>query len=152
MDDYTVRAEWSGEAAKITYIAGHSTLTEGYRADGDLSHPGGPIATPFGQLGQGQDLDVSLFSHELRVTSPDQRRLRWSAGVYRLDTSRTLESQLFADTTGTIAGFVPIVRLAEDDDNAAWAVFGQADFKQGDHWTFPAARATTPTRAGRWTS
>jgi iron complex outermembrane receptor protein len=147
MDDYTVRAEWSGEAAKITYIAGHSSLDESYRGDGDLSHPGGRIATPFGQLGQGQDLDVSLSSHELRVTSPDQRRLRWSAGVYRLDTARTLESQLFADTTGTIAGFVPIVRLAEDDDNAAWAVFGQAGFEPWEHWTFSgSARYDTDTR------
>lgn len=136
MHDYSVRAEWGGPAFKATYIGGYSTLTETYRGDGDLSHPGGRIATPFGQLGQGQDLDVRMFSQELRVASPDRQRLRWSVGAYRLDTDRELTSQLFADTNSTVDGFVPIVRLAEDDDNAAWAVFGQTDFKHGEHWTF----------------
>ena len=136
MQDYSVRAEWGGPALKVTYISGYSTLTETYRADGDLSYPGGRIATPFGQLGQGQDLDVQMFSQELRVASSDRRRLRWTVGAYRLDTDRELTSQLFADTNSTIDGFVPIVRLAEADDNAAWAVFGQADLKAGEHWTF----------------
>ena len=136
MHDYTVRAEWAGRAFKATYISGYSTLTETYRADADLSHSGGRIATPFGQLGQGQDLDVQMFSQELRVASPDRQRLRWTVGAYRLDTDRELTSQLFADTNSTVAGFFPIVRVAEEDDNGAWAVFGQADLKHGEHWTF----------------
>ena len=136
MSDYATRVEWTGEPFTVTGIVGYSAVDESYRGDADFSHPGGPIAFPLGQLGQGQDLNVKMFSQELRVTSPDDRRVRWSGGFYRIGTTRDLVSQLFADTNGTVAGFVPIVRLGEHDDNTAWAVYGQADAKVNDRWAF----------------
>jgi iron complex outermembrane receptor protein len=137
--DFSVRAAWTGTVATLTAVAGYSRVEETYRADADLSYPGGRIATPFGQLGQGQDLSVRLASQELRIGSPDAQRVRWIVGLYHLGTDRDLESQLFADTNGTIAGFVPLVRIAEHDDNSAWAWFGQTDLKPWTHWTFSAS-------------
>lgn len=139
MRDYSAQVEWAGAPFKVTGILGHSIVDERYRGDADMSHPGGRIAFPFGQIGQGQDLSVQMTSEELRVTSRDDHRLRWSAGAYRIDTTRDLVSQLFADTTGTTAGFVPIIRLSEHDDNTAWALYGQADLMVNARWTVSAS-------------
>ncbi len=87
---------------------------------------------------QHQYLDVEAISQELRFTSPDDGRLRWIAGAYFIATDRFISTGNVFDL-GT--GEVPEVKrdplplfnpqftyLADEQDNFAWAVFGQLDF------------------------
>ncbi len=120
--------------ARLTSITGYTDLYEQYRGDLDFGNPvddpGGFLGL-FGPVGQGQNLDVQMISQELRLTSPDDQRLRWIFGGYYIHTDRSLLTRAFLDfdhTPGQFeTGFI-IVELNEDNNNDAWAVFGQADF------------------------
>jgi iron complex outermembrane recepter protein len=133
--EFSVKAEIETDLATVTAITGHTDLTEQYRGDLDFSHPGdpgngflGPL--PF-QLGQGQNLRTKMFSQELRLTSPADQPLRWIAGGYYLNTRRDLETRAFVDTNSQLSQWDDlaknVVRLAEANDNDAYAVFGQLD-------------------------
>ena len=139
MQDYTIQAEWLGDDVTLTAITGISQLTEAYRSDLDFTFPGSSIGTPLGQLGQGQDLDVTLISQEVRVASSQDTRWRWLAGIYVLGTDRTLTTNIFIDTDGTLDGLFPILTLAEDNDNTAAAAFGQLDFRATDKLSLSAS-------------
>jgi len=124
--------------ATLTYILGYTELEEDYRADLDFSNSANDtFGLGFG-LGQGQDLDVSLFSHELRLVSPDDQAIRWIAGAYYLDTDRSLLTRGFADFDGSFdqfdTGFV-ILERNEDNNNQAWALFGQVEVDLSEKFT-----------------
>ncbi len=92
-------------------------------------------------LSQTQYFDIDAWSQELRFTSPGEDRLRWIAGVYFISTDR------FTSTGNQIdrgMGVFPVERiprnpifddpnepspqlslLADEQDNFAWAVFGE---------------------------
>ncbi len=132
--DASFRLEWVGDTLGLTAITGYTEVEETYRGDLDFSNPVRfPGAFP---LGQGQDLDVSYLSQEIRLTSADDAAFRWIAGAYYLETDRGLTTIPFLDTDGTIAGFVPLFFIGEDNDNTAYAGFGQLDFDLGanDNW------------------
>lgn len=123
IDEVTFKLDWTTEAGSLTYIAGYTDIEEDYFGDLDFCNP---VDCPqgffgFGQVDQTQDLRVDLTSHELRWTSPDDRRFRWAAGAFLIDTDRSLT------TVATLAdlGNVPIVMSAEDNDNQAFALFAQ---------------------------
>lgn len=121
--------------ATATYILGYTDLTETYRSDLDFSNPDQPTFGPFGQLGQGQNLSLDLLSQELRFVSPDERAFRWIAGAYYLETDRSLLTRGFLDLTGSVDQFdtgIAIIDRSEDNDNTAWALFGQAEFDLND--------------------
>lgn len=126
IDEVTFKLDWATGAGTLTYIAGYTDIEEDYFGDLDFCNPvdcpGGFFG--FGQVDQMQDLDVELLSHEFRWTSPDDRRFRWAAGVFRIDTDRSLT------TVATLAdlGNIPIVMSTEDNDNDAFAVFGQFEY------------------------
>ena len=117
--------------ATATYILGFSDIEESYRADLDFSNPSMPSGIFGGlNLGQGQDLSVQLFSHELRLVSPDAQRFRWIAGAYYLGTQRDLLTRVFLDADNCAAQFddgTILVELNENNDNVAWALFGQLE-------------------------
>lgn len=134
--EFGVKAEIETDFATVIAITGYTDLTEQYRGDLDFSHPGdpgngflGPL--PF-QLGQGQNLRAKMFSQELRLTSPADQPLRWIAGGYYLNTRRDLETRAFIDTDSQLSQWDDltknVVRLAEANDNNAYAVFGQIDY------------------------
>jgi len=136
--------ELSGKAdldigfATATYILGYTDLNEDYRADLDFSNPTQGTFGPFGELGQGQNLDVSLFSHELRFVSRDDQPFRWILGAYYLDTERDLLTRGFLDLDGSPEQFdtgVIILERNEANDNTAWAIFGQAELDITDRLT-----------------
>jgi iron complex outermembrane receptor protein len=134
MKDYTLRASWTKPAGTLTAITGLSDVKESYRGDADFSNPTRGIPFPFGQIGQGQDLDVRLVSQEIRWASAGNQWLRWTSGVYGLRTDRSLTTQGFLDTNGTIAGFFPILSLADDNKNTAYAGFGDASLTLSRKW------------------
>src|SRR5690606_17121596 len=95
-----------------------------------VNNPGGFLGV-LGPVGQGQNLDVKLYSQELRLVSRDDQRLRWIAGVYYLHTDRKLNTRAYFDVTHDVGQFETgtiIINLDEDNSNDAYAVFGQLDF------------------------
>lgn len=136
------KADWELPFATATYILGYTDIDESYRADLDFSNPTMPSGIFGGfNLGQGQDLGVELFSHELRFVSPDDQPFRWILGGYYLDTNRTLRTRVFVDIDNTPqqieTGFVLLDR-AEANDNQAWALFGQIELDVTDRLTLQA--------------
>ncbi|MAW82022.1 MAG: TonB-dependent receptor [Parvularcula sp.] len=124
--------------ATATYILGYTDLNEDYRADLDFSNPTQDTFGPFGELGQGQNLDVSLLSHELRFVSRDDQAFRWIIGAYYLDTERDLLTRAFIDVDNTPEQFdsgIVIIDRNEANDNTAWAIFGQAELDFTDRLT-----------------
>ncbi|MBP7336944.1 TonB-dependent receptor [Niveispirillum sp.] len=121
MDDLSLKIDWNLGAATLTAITAYSSVKESYRGDLDFSSAQ--------VVGQGQDLDVSMLSQELRLTSPNDQPFRWIAGAYYLHTERDLTTTVFADTNSTIAGFAPLFVFGdESNDNDAYALFGQGAF------------------------
>ncbi|WP_051279920.1 TonB-dependent receptor [Hellea balneolensis] len=126
--------------AKATYILGYTDLVEDYKADLDFSNPTNPSGIFGGfNLGQAQDLDVELLSHELRFVSPDENAFRWIAGLYYLETDRSLQTRVIVDLDNSAAQFdnaaLTLVNRTEDNDNEAWAAFGQVEFDLSDRAT-----------------
>ncbi|MFN3214808.1 MAG: TonB-dependent receptor [Henriciella sp.] len=136
--ELTAKAEWDLGGATATYILGYTDLAEEYRADLDFSNATQGTFGPFGELGQGQNLDVELTSHELRFVSPDDRAFRWLGGAYYLDTKRDLLTRGFLDLNGQLSQFddgVIIISRDEANENTAWALFGQVEFDLNDRAT-----------------
>jgi iron complex outermembrane receptor protein len=91
---------------------------------------------------QHQWLDVSAVSQELRFTSPSDQPLRWISGLYLIQTDRFISTGNVFDLSPSIPGWqVPQVKrdplprfapqfsfLADEQDNFAWAVFGEVEY------------------------
>lgn len=130
IDELTIKLDFTVGAGTLTYIAGYTDIAEDYYGDLDFCNP---VDCPegffgFGQVDQSQDLQVELLSHELRFTSRDDSRLRYTAGFFHISTDRSLATV----ATLTQAGNLPIVQSLEENDNAAWSLFGQAEFDLSD--------------------
>lgn len=99
---------------------------------------------------QSQFLDVDTVSQEVRFTSSDNGRVRWIAGAYFVDTDRYISTGNIADMGD---GAFPVFRtprgnfpfdtslfprsfqttfLADQQDNSAWAVFGEIAYDISD--------------------
>nr|VFK67014.1 MAG: iron complex outermembrane recepter protein [Candidatus Kentron sp. UNK]VFK72459.1 MAG: iron complex outermembrane recepter protein [Candidatus Kentron sp. UNK] len=111
MDNFTVKADADFSAGTLTYILGITDLEEYYVGDGDWSSTASVL--------QDQDLNMELLSHEVRWTSPDDQPFRWIAGGFHQQTDRTIVSVYQS--------------YVSDNDNTAWAVFGQAEYDLTDH-------------------
>jgi len=104
-------------------------------------YPFGPGAGPFDGIAQ-QYWDVGALSQEVRFSSRDDQPLRWLAGAYYVATDRFISTPVVDDTG---VGIVRIERrptgagqpatfsfLADDNDNTAYAVFGQLNYDVAD--------------------
>nr|VFJ48056.1 MAG: iron complex outermembrane recepter protein [Candidatus Kentron sp. FW] len=111
IDSFTAKANADFSAGTLTYILGYTDLEEWYVGDGDF--------TPTVNRLQDQDLNMEILSHELRWTSPDDQPFRWIAGGFHQETDRTIISRYD--------------NFLNDNDNTAWAVFGQAEYDLTDH-------------------
>ena len=126
----------------ITSITSLNRLEEWYGSDQApyseslTQYPFGP-GIPFDGIAQ-QYWDVDAVSQELRFTSRDDQQLRWLAGAYFVGTDRFISTPVVDDTG---VGIVRIERrptqsgqpatfsfLADDNDNTAFAVFGQLNY------------------------
>lgn len=143
--DATIKINWNLGSVDATYIFNHTDLEENYFADLDFTEGvddslgffftnvffgGLPVAA-----NQQQNLDVEFTSHELRFASSADQRFRWIGGAYYLATERRLTTTGDFDFTPTTpifdrSGFsgVAFVDLVEENDNDAWAVFGQVEY------------------------
>ena len=130
INEFSGVGSWELDSASVKYILGLTELTEQYRADLDFSNRQQGTFGAFGELGQGQNLDVKLTSHELRVVSRDDLSVRWLGGVYLLDTKRDLLTRGFLDANGRRDQFdtgTAIISRNESNSNKAWAMFGQVE-------------------------
>ncbi len=143
--EVTLKLTWSGEVGEFSYIFNDTSMDEDYFADLDFTDGvddslgwlftnvffgGLPVAADQQQL-----LSVDLRSHEFRFTSDDTSRVRWIAGAYFLETERSLATIGgfdFAPTTPTFSrdafSGVAFINLLDDNDNEAWALFGQLEY------------------------
>lgn len=122
--------------------------------------PIGPIiqaitGDPVADLSQTQFLDSDSWSQEFRFISPAEDRFRWIAGVYAIATDRYISTGNQVDRGNgvfpvyrepRISLFVPgggsdpspqLSLLADEQDNFAWAVFGEIAYDFSD--TFEAS-------------
>lgn len=144
--DASVKVDIATGIGTVTSITAVTKLVENNRGDVDFSNPrdlpGGFLGFGF-QAGQGQDLDVRMTSQELRLTSADNARVRYIAGVYALRTNRELRTRAFIDSNGSLEQIDDpskvIVDLQEKNRNTATAVFGQLDVDLGASTTLSAA-------------
>ena len=133
--DATMKLDFATGIGTLTAITGYSEISESYRGDVDFGNPvqdpGGFLGFGF-QAGQGQDLSVDLLSQELRLTSPDDQRLRYIVGAFAVQTDRALLTRAFIDLDGTLEQIenpaLQLQRLEEDNDNLAYAFFGELSY------------------------
>jgi iron complex outermembrane receptor protein len=110
---------------------------------------------PVADLSQTQFLDSDSWSQEFRFISPAEERFRWIAGVYAIATDRYISTGNQVDRGNgvfpvyrepRISLFVPggesdpspqLSLLADEQDNFAWAVFGEVAYDFTD--TFEAS-------------
>jgi len=127
--DGSVRLAWKLGFADLTSVTAGTQLHENYIQDLDVSH------IPFLRL-TGQPQYVGAFSEELRLTSPNEQRLRWTAGVFEqrvhyLQTTASVAnfSLLAAGSTNPAdAMYVPLSNLGQNEALDAYAAFIQANY------------------------
>lgn len=136
ISDATVKIDWRTDVGTLTAITGYTELTENYYGDLDFCNPVDCPAGIFGlgpQADQRQLLDVTLLSQEVRLASPDDRRLRWIVGGFYLGTERdldTIANLLIPNVPG-----IPLITNAEENDNDAYSAFAQIDYDITDRTT-----------------
>ncbi len=98
---------------------------------------------PLGDGIQSQHIEVEAFSQEIRLTSPDDQRLRWMIGGYYVSTDRFINSSIYNDLENglpTVSRRTPVFDplapqtsfIADDNNNDAWAVFFNAAYDVTD--------------------
>ncbi|MEM1141520.1 MAG: TonB-dependent receptor [Pseudomonadota bacterium] len=151
-DEATLKVDWDMDFATLTLITGYTDLSENYQADLDFSNPEGlgGFQGVFGEVRQSQDLDVELLSQEIRLTSNESSNLTWVAGAFYIQTDRELQTLAGCDDDPACAAFLEVafgldftpdddfvfINRREDNDNTAWALFGQAEYSVSDKLTF----------------
>ncbi|MBC6403418.1 MAG: TonB-dependent receptor [Hyphomonadaceae bacterium] len=120
-----------------------STLTRADQFPYTMLANGVGDGAPFGDGTQSQFTDIEGFSQEIRLTSPTNRRFLWEVGGYYLDWERFISSTTGLDNGGGVrriertpffdADTNPTTTFfADDNDNRAWAVFGQLSYNFTD--------------------
>ena len=136
----SLKLDYTMELGTLTSITAYDELEEILTGDqfNFLPIPDSVLFQFFGSdQAQHQFLDVDAASQELRLTSPSDAPLRWIVGAYAIWTDRFISTGNVFDLEGP----VPEVRrnplprfnpqftfLADEQDNFAWAVFGEASF------------------------
>lgn len=137
----SVKLEWNTDAGTLTSITSYDTVEELLTGDqfNFLPIPQSVLFRFFGaDQAQHQFLDVSALSQEIRFASPAEQRVRWIVGAYYIATDRFISTGNVFDLGN---GIVPAVKrtplplfapqftfLADEQDNRAWALFGDVGF------------------------
>lgn len=132
IDEYTLKLDYETDFATFTSITSYNEVFE--QLTGDQFPYTADLTTLFGGGGQSQAEEISAWSQEFRITSPGDQAFRWQLGSYFLSTDRFISTTTSLDTgQGLLQVFdVPLTDprnptqsfLADDNDNFAWAVFG----------------------------
>ena len=140
LEEYALKIDYDFDSVTLTSITAFS------KVDSFLDEEVDYFAAPI--LLVDQTLETESWSEELRLTSTQEGRFRWMVGAYYLDTSRDIETNVFADfgnlvgfltnqalgVTPLTAGlsqtpnFVPLSASFAKDDDKAYAGFGQVNY------------------------
>jgi iron complex outermembrane recepter protein len=153
LQNVSLKMDWELAGGTFTSITAYDTLEELLTGDAfDFVPTQESIGVAFGFTDQNQSqyLEVSSTSQEFRFVSAPAERLRWVAGVYGVATTRFISTGNMVDTG---KGVLPVYRsprgqfpfdfttdainpqatfLADDQDNFAWAVFGELTYDLSD--------------------
>jgi iron complex outermembrane receptor protein len=154
LSNLSLKLDWHLEGgATFTSVTSYDAVEELLTGDAfDFVPINESIGVAFGYTDQNQSqyLDVEAWSQEFRFTSPSDNRLRWIAGTYFVATERFISTGNMVDTG---AGVFPVYRqprgnfpydfatdpinpqvtfLSDEQDNFAWAVFGELAYDVSD--------------------
>ena len=157
LTNISLKLDWHSDAGTFTSITSIDTLEELLTGDAwdFLPIPESAGVLWFAIFGapdqnQSQWLDMDTVSQEFRFTSSADRRLRYIFGAYAISTDRFISTGAMVDTGG---GVFPVFReprgdfpfdfatdpvnpqitfLADEQDNMAWAVFGELAYDVSD--------------------
>ncbi len=140
--ELAVKLEYKASWGTVTSISSINKMEEWYGSDQApyseslTQYPFGP-GIPFDGIAQ-QYWDVDAISQEVRLSSNDDQSLRWLFGAYYVGTDRFISTPVVDDTG---VGIIRIERgptgagqpdtfsfLADDNENAAFALFGQLNY------------------------
>ena len=149
LSQLSFKLDYETDAGTLTSITSFDTVEEILTGDGYdfLPVPESFVYSFLGfgiDIAQSQFLDVETVSQEVRFTSNDDGRFRWIGGAYFIGTDRFISTGNMVDTGGGVFPVYETPRgnfpfdfasypvgpqttfLADGQDNAAWAVFGEA--------------------------
>jgi iron complex outermembrane receptor protein len=127
--DGSLRMVWKLGFADLISITAGTNLHENNLQDLDVSD------IPFVQL-EGQPQLVHAWSQELRLTSPSDQRLRWTAGVFTQRVHYEQTNEVYANlsllTTGNLnpadAMYIPLSINEQDEQLNSYAGFAQLNY------------------------
>lgn len=131
----TAKLEGRLSFATLTWISGYNRMYEDSRATISFSNP---VQNPLGlfdfgfQAGQGQNLGLTSYYQELRLTSPSDQRLRWVTGLSYQYLDKSLLTRVFIDVDGSPSEFWnPNLVIVNSDYGwieRSFGAYGQADY------------------------
>lgn len=138
MIDLTFKLDYETDFGTLIYTASYTELEEWGDSDQFPYTNARSSAALFGFDGtQTGFFDLEAITQEIRFTSPSDNRIQWQVGAYYLDWERFVSLSTGVDTG---QGILRLERspttdprnpttsfLADDNDNTAWAVFGNVD-------------------------
>ena len=133
--DLSAKLEGPLPFAKLTWISGYNRMYEDNRASISYSNP---VQDPLGlfdlgfQAGQGQDVAITSYFQELRLTSPSEQRFRWVTGLSYQYLDKSLLTRVFINEDGSPSQFWDPNLVIVDSDYAwvesSFGAYGQADY------------------------
>jgi iron complex outermembrane receptor protein len=114
-EEYSLRLDWTTSIGVLAATTGYTTSDDESSYDLDQQ----PIE--FLDLDR-QFTGIEALSQEIRLTSPDDRSLRYTVGAYYLGTDRDRE------TAVNVIPFGLLLPGDVHDDNEAWALFAQLNY------------------------
>ncbi|MBC6402925.1 MAG: TonB-dependent receptor [Hyphomonadaceae bacterium] len=148
IDEYTLKLDHETGWATLTSISSYNEVFEGVTGD-QFPYTADLTTELGGGGGQSQVEEVSAWSQEFRITSPGNQRFRWQLGSYFLGTDRFISTTTSLDTGQglllvfdrplTDPGNPTETFTADDNDNFAWAVFGNIAYDITDNLEFALA-------------
>ncbi|QXQ05080.1 TonB-dependent receptor [Sphingosinicellaceae bacterium] len=143
----TIRISYEGDAGRVISTTSYDKVTEILTGDAFnfLPIPDSFFNSIFGfDLNQSQYLNVRAWSQEVRYESPSDKPLQIIGGAYAIGTKRFISTGNMIDLG---KGVFPVFHspstnpnnpqfsfLSDDQDNFAWAVFGNAVWKINDQF------------------
>ena len=146
--ELALKLDYEADWGTFTSITAQNQLEEWYGSDQApyseslTQYPFGP-GIPFDGVAQ-QYWDIDALSQEVRFASSGDQALRWLVGAYYVQTDRFISTPVVDDTG---VGIVRIEReptgagqpatfsfLADDNDNSAYAFFGQLNYDVSDQF------------------
>ncbi len=143
IDDLSLKMVYDGDGVTFTNIFAYNRVTE-YAAGDQFPYTNEVDVFGIFDGTQTQFVDIDAWSEEIRLASNTDTPLQWMVGAYYLETNRFISSTTgddnrqgierierdpkFSSATNPTMSFI-----ADDNDNQAWALFGNASYEVSDN-------------------